>query len=764
MRNELRSVAGILLGLALLSNNGLLEAQPIISDREIDAAIQRGVAYLLRSQHAHGHWDARVRPDHGTLSGNNQGAITSLAVWALRSCEFDGRDSRIKRGALWSLSCDVKGSYGRAMRACMLSMMPKDYREYLKRDTTWLVDAMLPNGNFGPGKGGRIEDYGNHASGSYGMLGLRAAAEASLELKDKHWSRIGKHWRDAQDGEGGGWSYLKVGIPPETPKTDHWKHIPDGPMTAAAIAALYVSEYELYSRQMTGVGKNYISPNISNGIKFLTEHFDDDAGDVYFHYYNILLIGRSSGRRYFGEIDWFQRGAKLLVDKQNEDGSWSGVKGQATSTAFALLYLSRGMHPVVIGKLEFDGFWNNRPYDIGNFIHWLAPNLEWPLNWEIVNLKVDAAELLNIPALYLASHQAAKLSDTEIKTLRNYIHGGGMLVSTADAGSGGLTASIKKLADDLFPHYPMEKLAKDHPIHRLQYKPKRPKAVLAVSNGVRMLMMHIPSDISRSLQTRATVTDAKSFETLGNIAIYATGQKRLTNRFDTLYVPPSQRKVDRTFNIARLKYDGNWNPEPGAWPRFANLLQERTGTALRISDLAPQKLDKTRHDIAVMTGTTEFSFSPDQLRGLRDFIDGGGLLVADAAGLSMPFDTSFRQLASELWPDRRLKRIRADSPILTGKLTGCTPLPAALYRRFLVLRVGRPDLPDLFTIRDEQGTLRVAYSRYDLTTGLLGARAALIAGFHPDAATVLTQNIIMTYLNEEAAAPAAAAQPLKDEG
>ena len=32
--------------------------------------------------------------------------------------------------------------------------------------------------------------------------------------------------------------------------------------------------------------------------------------------------------------------------------------------------------------------------------------------------------------------------------------------------------------------------------------------------------------------------------------------------------------------LARLKYPGNWNPEPGAWLRFSRKLQWDTGAAL----------------------------------------------------------------------------------------------------------------------------------------------------------------------------------------
>ena len=46
-------------------------------------------------------------------------------------------------------------------------------------------------------------------------------------------------------------------------------------------------------------------------------------------------------------------------------------------------------------------------------------------------------------------------------------------------------------------------------------------------------------------------------------------------------MPPRLTHVGSTpapqIDAAQIRYDGNWNPEPGAWPRFRKTFQNDTG-------------------------------------------------------------------------------------------------------------------------------------------------------------------------------------------
>ena len=60
--------------------------------------------------------------------------------------------------------------------------------------------------------------------------------------------------------------------------------------------------------------------------------------------FTISRVGVASGNRYFGAVDWYQRGADYLLTTQLPDGTWpAGVPG---ATALDLLFLAYGSSPV----------------------------------------------------------------------------------------------------------------------------------------------------------------------------------------------------------------------------------------------------------------------------------------------------------------------------------------------------------------------------------------------------------------------------------
>ena len=66
-----------------------------------------------------------------------------------------------------------------------------------------------------------------------------------------------------------------------------------------------------------------------------------------------------------------------------------------STTAYSLLFLSRGRHPIFMNKLRFDGYWANRPRDIANLSHYATTVLERPLNWQVVSLKSATPDRLD---------------------------------------------------------------------------------------------------------------------------------------------------------------------------------------------------------------------------------------------------------------------------------------------------------------------------------------------------------------------------------
>src|SRR5207248_8214444 len=114
--------------------------------------------------------------------------------------------------------------------------------------------------------------------------------------------------------------------------------------------------------------------------------------------YGIERAGLASGFKYFGKHDWYRELAQRILLTQGGDGAWG--ESNVIETAYHLLFLSRGRHPILMNKLRFDGYWANRPRDLANLARFAGKQLERPLNWQVVPLDNDYTDWMDSPILY----------------------------------------------------------------------------------------------------------------------------------------------------------------------------------------------------------------------------------------------------------------------------------------------------------------------------------------------------------------------------
>jgi len=144
--------------------------------------------------------------------------------------------------------------------------------------------------------------------------------------------------------------------------------------------------------------------------------------------------------------------------------------------------------------------------------------------------------------------------------------------------------------------------------------------------------------------------------------------------------------------------------------------------------------------VAHITGTGGFELSPPELRGLREFLTGGGTLLADAAGGSPEF---VQALETEV---RRAIRgqprpVPRNWPLLTGEgIPGAVDLAEVSYRR--AARRGAPAYPRLLAFQSGQ-RLSVIYSPLDLSASLLGTQIYDLRGYESDSALRIMRNLLL---------------------
>jgi hypothetical protein len=66
-----------------------------------------------------------------------------------------------------------------------------------------------------------------------------------------------------------------------------------------------------------------------------------DAPPDYYFFWSLERVGMIYGLQTIGKKDWYAWGSQILLDHQNENGSWQGKYGGVIDTCFALLFLQR---------------------------------------------------------------------------------------------------------------------------------------------------------------------------------------------------------------------------------------------------------------------------------------------------------------------------------------------------------------------------------------------------------------------------------------
>jgi hypothetical protein len=373
------------------------------------------------------------------------------------------------------------------------------------------------------------------------------------------------------------------------------------------------------------------------------------------------------------------------------------------------------------------------------------------LNWQVVNLDAQVDDLHDAPILYVSGDAALDLSDGHKKKLKKYIEQGGMLLLNANGGNREFTASAKKLAAEMFPDIgEFRELPSDHPILKSeQFQASEWKdrpVILGLSNGVRELMILLPkADPSRAWQAQLTSSRETMFELGGNLLLYASGKRNIREKGETYIVEPSARvKTNRSLRLARIKYDGMWDPEPGGWWRLAAVMHNRDQLNLQVEAVAlgPQS-NLSDFKVAHITGSGHIRMSLDEWIQLHSFVQNGGTLIIDAAGGSQTFAEDIRTgLATAFLDDAN----QIDQPLRAGHVLYTevgSKIDEVTYRAF-ARHVLTEDLkmPRLRGIKvgDRIG---VFFSAEDISAGLVGEPVDGIVGYDPESATALMEHMIL---------------------
>lgn len=781
----MRWIAVVLLVMA--TGNHVLAADGLKPEAVIKA-IEKGKQYLISKQSPDGRWE-------NGLNGMYPTGPTALATLALLNVGMTPQDPPIQKALEFLRSKGTPEMTYEAGLQLMVYAAAKDEKRDRARmlsivrkleeaqDTTGQTPGwwgyQLPPGGHGT----------DHSNTQYAVLGLREAAFAGIPTSRKGWELTRQHWTKAQSPDGG-WGYTAAGGGSS------------GTMSVAGIASLVMADSMLPDDSDVGADglpkccqDEVRNEALEKGLNWLRTHFavghnigDTAIGGVLYYLYGLERAGRLSGLRFIGNHDWFREGAAFLIRGQGGDGRWegngAGEQDAVIGTSFALLFLSKGMAPVLINKLKFGppadrnakGIavedWNRHRHDVHNLTDMISGMPKWPklVTWQVVEMDKalkggGVADLMQAPVLFLSGKEQPVLGDPEVELLREYVNAGGFIFAVGNCNAAGFDVGFRELIQRMYPNREAElkKLTPEHPIFRSEYLLSDAQVELwGVDFGCRTTIVYSPDDIAcgwnkwcvseppnRRPELKGFIS--KSTHIGVNVLAYATGREP-PNKVDQDKIAQQAAQRDRIeaglLQIVQLRHTGGWDTAPHALRNILIALNDTAGlsAATKPRELAASDPNLFNYPIAYMHGRHKFDLSRAERERLKQYIENGCVLFADACCSSAQFDKSFRELLTALYPDKPLTRIPVTHELYSTKIGHDL---RTVRRRGADQTAGRGVIANAVITGEPalegieiDGRYVVIYSKYDISCALERQSAIACEGYVSEDATKLAVNII----------------------
>lgn len=760
------------------------ENDDVLRER-VKTAIQRGQKFLLSRQNGSGSFET------GYEGGFTIGA-NSLVGLALITSGMEPSDPAIQKCLRYVRSQQLPlGTYDLGMAIMFLAAAGEARdKPRIQQMAQTLIDHQVPSGGWGYGVDGTDSTRWDNSTTQFAILGLREACfQTDMQIDQAVWRKARDHWINTQVG------------PREAVNGSPWGYASDqgevkGSMTVAGLASLEIINSFIIEDELTPDGKldccgktttKKSDEAIDAGIRWMNNNIrihtnpGRNGSFLLYYLYGLERAGKFSGQRFFGQTDWYREGAQFLVEGQSPaDGSWAGNnEGAPIATSLSLLFLSKGLSPVLINKLQYGprdantgrilrADWNRHRHDVSNLVDAISIKEQWPhyLSWQTLDIQVAAkgegvAALQQAPIAYLAGDQDLdSLADDEVSLLREYVIQGGFLFAVQNCESPAFDQGFRQLITRLFPagDYQLRKLDKTHDIYRSEAVfASDPPELWGVDFGCRTAIVYAPYDHScrwdkwmrNDTRTNPDIKlqIGKSMQLGVNVVAYATNRELR----DKLQRPEALAGLDESdarggLRIGRIKHTGGWDTAARAVRHLQDAL-EKVGV-----ESYPETPNLAANDPALFTcpviymhGRKNFTFSPEEATQLKAYFDNGGFLIADACCGSKPFDVSFRKAVKQIF-GADLKPIPVEHEMFHSmqgfdvrKVKRRIPAPGQTSALHAEESVGEP----LFEGIEVDGKYVVVYSRYDISCALEQQQTVACAGYLKEDAVKLAVNVVL---------------------
>jgi len=332
--------------------------------------------------------------------------------------------------------------------------------------------------------------------------------------------------------------------------------------------------------------------------------------------------------------------------------------------------------------------WNARPNDLNNLLKSLKSMADVDYEFEAKAFAdIDVDPDMN-PILYRSGHYHWSMGADEKDKLRQYLLKGGTIILNAGMGSKPFYDSAIKNLNEIFPEAPVQRLSPDHPVFHSYYELDK----VGYRPGVRSLYKGNDAwleGVTIDCRTVAIISrfgmevgwdpleddniiayTPESAQQLGmNIMTYATAMRSwmVDNVKKTKFEDAKQVSAAGSMNIAQIIYgeDGGWKTRHVGLSVLLSQYNQKTGAPVKFNTKEMRLTDPALMDspIIYLTGHEQFTLKPEEVTALRNYLNNGGLLIAEACCGRKAFDVSFRKVMNEVLPGTSFLTLRQNHPM-----------------------------------------------------------------------------------------------------
>ena len=328
-----------------------------------------------------------------------------------------------------------------------------------------------------------------------------------------------------------------------------------------------------------------------------------------------------------------------------------------------------------------------------------------------------------------------EFSEKVKQKIRDYLLAGGTLVVHANCGRPEFNTSFRKLQSELFPDRPMGAIPLDHPIYsclnRLKTMNVRegkkdwkevPVYLEGMNIGCRQAIIFSPIDISWGWDANShpieggILYDQNDSLKLGaNMLTYVLANYEYARAFEITKIYHQADIATRDqLVVAQLKHNGDWDPTPHGLPNLLKFIDTNSTLNVQFKRQTVTLDDDSalKQPLLYMTGLREFKLTDKEAKRLGDYLNAGGILLADSSMGMDAFDVSFRKMVQQVMPGSKLEPLPVEHAIFSNVFK----LKEVRYSA--LVETAAPDLKSpMLEAVIKDGAPAIIYSRLSLSNG-----------------------------------------------